>query len=231
MAPSASKSETAPERDFVPALRLRALTRFYDPIVALSTRERRFKRLLLEQLSPQPGQRILDLGCGTGTLALLIKEREPGAEIHALDADPEILARARSKAEKYGGHEVSFVQGLSNELPYEDESFDRVVTSLFFHHLTREVKLGTAAEIVRVLRPGGELHFADWGRPSDPFMAVLSLGIRALDGFEPTRDNFRGRLPAVLEEGGLADARQTNQLRTAFGTMGLYRARKSGDAA
>lgn len=230
--PGATQSaEEAGERQYVPALRVRALTRFYDPVVALTVRERKFKRRLLEQLSPEPGQRILDLGCGTGTLAFLIKQEEPDAEVHGLDADPEILARARSKEEESGGQEVSFVRGLSDELPYEDESFDRVVTSLFFHHLTREVKLRTAAEIVRVLRPGGELHFADWGSPSDPFMAALSLGIRTLDGFEPTRDNFSGRLPAVLEEGGLADARQTDQLRTAFGTMGLYWARKPGEAA
>ena len=215
----------------MPALRLRALTRFYDPVVALTVREGEFKRRLLEQLSPEPGQRILDLGCGTGTLAVLIKKAEPGAEVHGLDADAEILARARSKAAAHGGPEVSFIQGLSNELPYQDEFFDRVVTSLLFHHLTRDVKLQTAAEIGRVLRPGGELHLADWGRPSDPFMAAVSLGVRALDGFEPTRDNFNGRLPAVLEEGGLADARQTDRLRTAFGTMGLYRARRSGAVA
>ena len=215
----------------MPALRIRALTRFYDPVVAFTVREGAFKRRLLEQLSPEPGQRILDLGCGTGTFALLIKKTEPGAELHGLDADPEILARARSKAAAHGGQEISFVQGFSDDLPYEDEFFDRVVTSLFFHHLTRESKLQTAAEIARVLRPGGELHFADWGRPSDPFMAAVSLGVRALDGFEPTRDNFNGRLPALLEEGGLTDARQTGRLRTAFGTMGLYRARKSGAVA
>lgn len=227
----AAKDAEERERRYVPALRLRALTRFYDPLAALTVREKAFKRRLLEQLSPAPGQRILDLGCGTGTFALLIKRAEPGAEVYGLDADPEILARARSKATAHGGQEISFVQGYSDELPYEDGSFDRVVTSLFFHHLTREIKLQTAAEIHRVLKPGGELHFADWARPSDPIMATLSLGVRALDGFGPTRDNFNGRLPGLLEEGGLADARQTDQLRTAFGTMGLYRARKRGAAA
>ena len=207
------------------------MTRLYDPVVALTVREGAFKRRLVEQLSPEPGQRILDLGCGTGTLALLIKQTEPDAEVHGLDADQEVLARARSKAEACGKRDLAFVQGLSNKLPYEDETFDRVVTSLFFHHLTREVKLQTAAEIIRVLRPGGELHVADWGRPSDPLMATLSLGIRALDGFGPTRDNFSGQLPAILEAGGLADAHQTDRLRTAFGTMVLYWARKAGDAA
>ena len=59
---------------YIPALRIRALTRFYDPVVALTTREREFKQRLIDQLGPAPGQRILDLGCGTGTLALLVKE-------------------------------------------------------------------------------------------------------------------------------------------------------------
>jgi ubiquinone/menaquinone biosynthesis C-methylase UbiE len=216
--------------DYVSALRIRGLTRFYDPVVALTTRERLFKRRLLEQLSPEPAQRILDLGCGTGTLALLVKQAEPRAEVHGLDADPEILGRARAKAEQRGRSDISFARGLSSELPYADGYFDRVISTLFFHHLTADVKLQTAAEIARVLRPGGELHLADWGRSSDPLMAALSLGIRLLDGSEPTRDNFNGRLPTILEQGGLAAVRPTGQLRTVYGTLGLYSARKPAEA-
>jgi hypothetical protein len=57
-------------------------------------------------------------------------------------------------------------------------------------------------------------------------MAIASLGIRALDGFENTRDNFRGELPAIFEAEGLSDAEQTDRLRTPFGTLALYRARR-----
>src|SRR5215212_2848902 len=147
---------SAAER-YVPALGLKSLTRFYDPVVATTTRERTFKARLLDQLDPQPGQRILDLACGTGTFALSIAEREPEATVVGVDGDPEMLARARAKAPA-----IQFDEALAQELPYEDASFDAVVTSLFLHHLTRDLKEAALREVARVLRPGGQLHVADW---------------------------------------------------------------------
>lgn len=217
------------DRSYVPALGLRALTRFYDPVVRLTTREALFKRRLIEQASPAPGDRILDLGCGTGTLAILIKQAQPGAEVLGLDADPEMLARARGKADAEGA-EIRFDEGFSDQLPHQDESLDAVVSTLFFHHLTPAVKRATASEIARVLRPGGELHVADWGRPSDPLMGALALGIKLLDGSEPTRENLSGSLPQIFEEAGLATVGQPWQLRTVFGTLALYRAQRPGSA-
>lgn len=208
---------------YIPALRFRALTRVYDPLIRRTTREATFKRRLLEQASPVAGNRVLDLGCGTGTLAIMVKAAEPRAEVVGLDADPEILGRARSKAD---GAEVSIRldEGLSDELPYSDASFDVVLSSLFFHHLGSHAKRRTSEEIARVLAPGGSLHVADWGPPADPLMRLLSLQVRAFDGFEPTRDNFSGALPAIFEAAGLAGVAQTGQLRTAFGTLAFYRA-------
>jgi len=218
------------EGRYIPALRLRALTRFYDPAIRFTTREGAFKRRLLEQARVRPGDRVLDLGCGTGTLSLLIKQSVPAAEVAGLDADPEILMRARAKAARDGA-EIRFDEGLSNDLPYEDGAYDSVVSTLFFHHLTLHVKQQTAAEIARVLRPGGKLHVADWGRPSDAVMRALSVSIRLFDGFEPTRDNVSGALPAIFEAAGLADAAQTGQLRTVFGSMAFYRAQRPGNQA
>ena len=212
-------------RGYLPALRFRALTRVYDPVVALTTRERRFKELLVDQAAPAPGQRILDLGCGTGTLAIQVKRREPAAEVVGLDADPEMLGHAREKAER-AGVEITLTEGFSNELPFEDASFDRVLSTLFFHHLDPEPKRQTAREIARVLRKGGELHVADWGRPSDPLMSAAFLGIRALDGFSNTEDNYRGALPAIFGEAGLEGAEETDRLRTPLGTLSLYRAQR-----
>ena len=211
---------------YIPALRIRALTRFYDPVVALTTREREFKRRLVEQLGPAPEQRILDLGCGTGTLALLIKERQPAATVSGLDADPEMLARAEEKVDE-AGFEVELNEGRSDAIPCDDGSFDAVVSSLFFHHLSRPVRDATAAEIVRVLAPGGELHVADWGQPADPVMGLAGLVIRTLDGFEPTADNFAGRLPAIFAAAGLTEVRTRDRMRTAFGTLAFHSARKA----
>ncbi len=222
---SISTMPTEP-RGYLPALRFPALTRIYDPVVGLTTRERRFKELLIQQAAPAPGQRILDLGCGTGTLAIQVKQRMPGAELVGLDADPAMLSQAREKAER-AGVELALREGFSTVLPFEGRSFDRVLSTLFFHHLDPEPKRLTAREIARVLRKGGELHVADWGKPSDPAMAAAFLGIRLLDGFENTADNLRGELPRIFEDAGLEGAERTGELRTVFGTLALYRARRA----
>jgi ubiquinone/menaquinone biosynthesis C-methylase UbiE len=210
---------------YLPALRFRSLTRLYDPLVRLTTREERFKELLIDQAAIEPGHRVLDLGCGTGTLALRVKRRQPRAEVVGLDADPEMLDQARAKAEQ-AGVEIELTQGLSTELPYKDRSFDRVLSTLFFHHLDPEPKRVTARETARVLRRTGELHVADWGPPSDPVMRVAFQGIRVFDGFSNTGENYRGELPAIFEGAGLRSATETDRLRTAFGSLVLYRARR-----
>lgn len=220
-----SKTGRSGSQGYLPALRLRALTRFYDPVIRLITREETFKRRLLGQAAIGPGDRVLDLGCGTGTLAIIAKSAQPDAELVGLDADPEMLSQARRKAES-AGVSIRFEEGFSSELRFPDACFDLVLSTLFFHHLAPDVKRQTATEIARVLRPGGTLHVADWGRPPDPLMRALSLSIRLLDGFEATRDNLSGALPAIFEQGGLAPVAQTGLLRTISGPMALYRAER-----
>jgi ubiquinone/menaquinone biosynthesis C-methylase UbiE len=218
--PTAQRGE-----DYVPALTYDRLTALYDPVIRVTTRERRFKERLIEQAGLEPGMRVLDVGCGTGTLAVWAKERHPDVELVGLDGDPEVLERGRRKAAQ-AGVDVTLDEGLSFDLPYEDASFDRVVSSLFFHHLKREPKEATAREVARVLRPdGGELHVADFGRPPDPAMWALSRVIRFFDGVEQTQDNHAGRLPEIFEAGGLHDAREHGRIRTTFGSISFYSAR------
>jgi ubiquinone/menaquinone biosynthesis C-methylase UbiE len=195
---------------YVPALAFDRLTPLFDPVVRLTTRERTFKRRLLDQAAIAPGDRVLDLGCGTGTLALMAKRR-----------DPAILGRARAKAGE-AGLEIGLDEGLADELPCPDGSFDKVLSTLLFHHLARDVKEGAAREIARVLRPGGELHVVDWGPPPDPVARVQFLFVQAFDGFEPTRDNIAGRLPAFFTAAGLRDVRERSRLRVTFGSLSLY---------
>jgi ubiquinone/menaquinone biosynthesis C-methylase UbiE len=209
----------AMDPEFLPALRFERLTPFYDGVIALTTRERTFRRRLVEQAAIGDGMRVLDIGAGTGTLAALVGERHPGARVTGLDADPAMLARARAKAPG-----ASFDEGLSYELPYPDASFDRVLSSLFFHHLRPRDKRRTLAEAHRVLRPGGELHVADWGRAAGALMRVLAVSIRLLDGAETTSDSLAGRLPALVAEAGFADVRGRGAVHTAFGTLALISA-------
>lgn len=214
-----------PAANYVHALRFELLTGLYDPVVRLTTRERTFKRRLLGQAALEPQQRVLDLGCGTGTLAIQAA-REAGASVTGVDGDPAILERARRKAAAEGV-EVPFDEGLADALPYADGSFDKILSTLLFHHLTTDVKVAAAREVARVLRPGGELHLADFGALSSPLdRALFMVTVRVFDGIEQTRANVEGRLPAMLQAGGLVEVRERSRLRVAFGRVALYSARR-----
>jgi ubiquinone/menaquinone biosynthesis C-methylase UbiE len=208
---------------YVHALRFSFLTGLYDPVVAWTTRERTFKQALLAGANLRAGARVLDVGCGTGTLACMALALAPGIEMHGVDGDPQILQRAREKA-RARGLAPQFSEGMSDALPYPDGSCDRVLSSLFFHHLTTDAKRATLAQMHRVLAPGGELHIADWGAPQDPLMRLAFLGIQLLDGFATTRDHAAGALPRLVAEAGFARVATGPRWRTLFGTMEIVRA-------
>lgn len=171
---------------------------------------------------------MLDVGCGTGTLALRILDGSPGARVVGLDRDPEMLGRARRKFEGDGSG-IRWVQGHAAALPHPDEHFDAVLSSLVLHHLRPVEKARAAGEIRRVLRPGGRAVVADWGRPGNRAMRVAYfLAVQLLDGFETTADHVRGVVPRLLRAKGLEDVSQSAQFSTVAGTLRIWRARKPG---
>jgi ubiquinone/menaquinone biosynthesis C-methylase UbiE len=184
-----------------------------------------FMGRLVEQARIQPGHRVLDLGCGTATLTLCLKQAHPEAEVVGLDADPRVLEIAREKAASAGIH-IVLDQGMACALPYADDFLDHVLSSLLFHHLTREDKLRALQEALRVLRPGGGLHIADWGKAEDWRMRTAFLLVQCLDGWKTTSDNVIGMLPELLSQAGFARVRESERLRTVFGTLSLYQAQK-----
>ena len=209
---------------YIPALGYDALTPYYDKVVGWTTREKIFKNALVEQAQVGMNQRVLDLACGTGTLTILLKKAAPAAEIWGVDGDPKILKLAREKA-RLGDFEIRFDEGMSFDLPYADASFDRVVSSLFFHHLTPESKRKTLLEVRRILKTGGTLHVADWGKPANLLMKFASTPVQWLDG-ATTKDSYAGRLPELMAEAGFADIIETADYSTVFGTLRLDRAVK-----
>lgn len=210
-----------PDR-YIPALGHDLLTPLYDPLLRLLMREEGFKRRLIEQAEIGGGHRVLDLGCGTGTLAVMVKQEHPRAEVVGLDGDAKVLEIARSKADK-AGVEILLDRGMSYQLPYAGGSFDRVLSSLMLHHLSTRDKGRTFAEVFRVLLPGGGLHVVDFGRPRTLYSrAVAFVAARS----EEMSVGVRGLLPEMLREAGFEGVEETGQFMTIAGALSFYRARK-----
>jgi ubiquinone/menaquinone biosynthesis C-methylase UbiE len=212
------------------ALRYAWLTSVYDPVVRWACRESRFKSDLIRQARLSAGDRVLDLACGTGTLTIMLKQASPGAVVTGLDGSEAILDIAREKVAQ-AGVDVSFTHALSYDMPYEDSTFDLVLSSFFFHHLETLDKIRTLEEVLRVLAPGGELHIADWGKPLNPLFRVAFGVVQLLDGFKTTRDSVAGLLPEYMGEAGFEQVLETGRVLTPLGSVSLYSAVKPGMAA
>jgi ubiquinone/menaquinone biosynthesis C-methylase UbiE len=168
---------------------------------------------------------VLDLGCGTGTLSLMLKQQHPQTTVVGLDADPEVLALARKKLAS--AHlQVMLDEGRVTALPYLDTSFDCVVSSLLFHHLNEEQTRRTAHEVIRMLRPGGRFLVADWGKADTRMMRLAFLLIQLLGGVATTQKNVEGALPGLFEDAGFESVEPVAVFHTLFGTLSLYQARK-----
>ena len=201
-----------------PPLSYDRLTGFYDLTLKYGLREAVWKHALVRQIQPSSGDRILDLGCGTGTLTLMLHRANPASEIVGIDADTKALSIAQSKATS---HSVRFLQSLSNHLPCANSSFDKVVCSLFFHHLNDPEKRDTLEEVSRVLAPAGTFHVAEWDIPQDVLMRAAFVGVQLLDGIPNTSTHITGHFVKMLSGAGFLVSR-TARYRTVFGSLGLF---------
>lgn len=209
------------DQAYIPALSYRFLTPFFDFIQKYIVRDVRYKTLLIEQANVRPGGKVLDLGCGTGTLAIMAKEMQPAAKVSGLDADPDMLKVAKYKAAEQN-IEVTFDEGFTNKLPYPDASFDIVMSSIMIHHLETPDKEKTAQEVFRVLKPGGELHIIDFGKPVSWYGKLLGP---FLHNFEEANDNIDGKLPGMFDAPGLK-TEVTGNFYTFFGDLAFIKGKK-----
>lgn len=213
------------EQGFTPALGNAAFTGVYDGAIRWLTRERVWRAALLEQVAPQPGETILDVGCGTGTFAVLLKRAAPDARIIGLDPDPDVLAIADDKAAR-AGVAVEWRQGFAQDAADFAGTLDKAVSSLVFHQVPLARKREGVAAMLGSVRRGGEVHIADYARqPSLLMKALFRLTVQRLDGLADTQPNADGALEAILRSAvSPAAAKPRLVLPTPTGAISLFKA-------
>ena len=212
-------TERISHRHFVPCMGGSALTPFYDILHRFSGLGAVHEKMI-SMAELQPGQRVLDIGCGTGNLLLALGRDEPGVEIEGLDPDPRALAKAARKAHR-AGVAASWRPGYAQDLPHADGSVDRVFSSLMLHHMPDDDgKDALLAEVRRVLRPDGLLVLAD----IDGHTAVDGHGfLRRRMAHNPMIHDNAGMVDRIKAAGFAVEAPVEHRLR--MGRITIVRAR------
>jgi ubiquinone/menaquinone biosynthesis C-methylase UbiE len=210
------------EQRFLPALRFHALTPLYDWVLRYLMQEQRFKSVLIKEAQILPGYRVLDLGCGTATLTILVKKAHPTAIVTGLDADPSVLTIGRSKAAR-DGLEIQLEEGMANDLPYPADSFQVVLSSLMFHHLKTQDKQAALNEVYRVLCSNGMVYLLDFGPPEGLWSRSISPLMARL---EEVGDHHKGLIPVMMRRSDFQEVAVVHRFATFFGTLYLYVGRK-----
>ena len=168
-------------------------------------RDKAIREKLIELAAPAPGEKVLDVGCGTGTLALGLKSSAGTGEVHSIDASPEMIEVAREKVAK-AGSDIDFQVALIEAIPFPDATFDLVTSSLTLHHLPDDLKRTGLDEIRRVLRPGGRFMAMDFAAHShSPLGPGRPLG-HLLSIFGHSRgESMVDKLMPMLKDAGFSD--------------------------
>lgn len=213
------------ETKFVSALRFKWLTPLYDFFISITMPEKSIKQSLIEIAYLTDYANVLDFGCGTATLTIMAKEYRPLINITGIDIDKSILAKAY---EKINSKKLDIMLAAYNgeQLPFEDSSFDRVISCLVFHHLETPVKQKVLAELFRVTKKDGQLILADFGRSNSWLQRLLFNTIRGLDGFKPTGANAKGLMPLLIADAGFSNPTIKKKFRTIFGEVQIFKALK-----
>ena len=207
-----------------PPLGHRALTPLYDFAIASLTREKTWRKALVAAISPQPDDRILDIGSGTGSLARAIHQTCPGARYVGIDPDEEAVKRAINKTAKLNG-DIQFRCGyFSAEEDYYADPPTIIVSSLVLHQVPLTEKQRILSEAKRALSPDGALLIADYGLQSGLMRVLFRITVQALDGVQNTQENADGAIPKLLGDAGFFPVQEIEKLDTVTGSISILRA-------
>lgn len=214
------------KHNYIPALRFNWLTPFYDFLINITMPEKKIKQDLITTAQINPISNILDFGCGTATLTMMIKNTHASSTVTGIDIDKQILEKAADKTSKCKT-DITLVNYDGDHLPFADQYFDRVLSCLVFHHLNTETKQQVLNELHRVLGKNGQLHIADFGRSDSWFQRLLFNIIRRLDGYKSTDANAKGLMPELISNAGFSNVVINKNYKTVFGEVQLFSAAKN----
>lgn len=211
------------ERSFTPATGRFGMSRLYDPVLKLGG-ESRWRRLTLDQLAPRQDDIILDVGCGTGTLALLLARHEAQPRVIGVDPDPSILSLAQAKARRRGVTRVEWCQGMGDRLTevLGTSCATKVTSSLVLHQCPLPMKQAMLASMYAALQPGGRLVITDFGLQRTALMRLAFRLIQFTDGKEDTQPNADGILPELMRQAGFVDISEAAVVNTLMGSISVY---------
>ncbi len=197
--------------------------RLYDLALRIFTREQAWRAAVLRQLAPIAGEKLIGVGCGTGTLILAIARLQPAARTFGRDPDPEALQMARSKAEK-AGIANEFRLGFADETAAQGQ-FGALTCTLVLHQIPLAGKRAALAAMFAALEPGGRLVIADYSLQRSWLMRTLfRLKVQRIDGRADTQPNADGILPRLIEEAGFVDVNEAAIVATPSGSISVFTA-------
>ncbi|MFC0203281.1 class I SAM-dependent methyltransferase [Novosphingobium soli] len=198
-------------------------TRDYDRVIRLWTRETRWRSAMLAAVAARPDETIVDVGCGTGSFALMLKLAEPRLTVIGIDPDAEALEIARGKTRTTQA-DIEWRQGFAMDL--QAGMAHAAVSSLVLHQMPVGEKAATLRAMHRVLRPGGRLVIADYGRQRGVMRLLFRLTVQRLDGVSDTRPNADGVIPKLIAAAGFEDVAEPFMISTITGAIQLFTARR-----
>ncbi len=211
---------------YIPALRFKWLTPLYDFFLGITMPEIKIKRKLIEYAFIGRNSKVLDFGCGTGTLTIMTKQYQPRAKVSGIDVDIQILNKAIEKI-RQKELDIFLTEYDGSTFPFPSNNLDNIISCLVFHHLETAKKRQILSECFRVLTKDGRLTIADFGRSNSLIQRILFNTIRSLDGFKSTDANASGLLPELIAEAGFTDVDIVHRNKTIFGEVQIFSAKKT----
>ncbi|OGH65448.1 MAG: hypothetical protein A3J66_02390 [Candidatus Magasanikbacteria bacterium RIFCSPHIGHO2_02_FULL_47_14] len=182
---------------YLPPLSWSALTSFYDFFCSLFGLGKKFKRKILDCTQLSDDMAVVDIGCGTGVFLEMLKRKYPRVSCIGVDPDAKALSIAQRRL-KRAGLAVELNQAFAQSLPLGDHSVDLCVSTLAFHHMPNEVKRQAMKEIYRVLKPGGHVVIADFGKSEGTFLRKVLF----FEKLEYLEGNLKGYIENYIKEVG-----------------------------